>query len=104
MKKAAAFLLALALFLALCACGAASGPHGKYADPSTGATITFSGGKATFEDLGQVHRYEYEMDGETIVVKLGGGATVTAYTYDAETDTVLLNTNYGEKIPFEKVK
>ena len=101
MKRLTAILLLLALVLALCACGASDGPKGKYVDRSTGASITFRGGKAVFEDKGEVHKYDYEMDGERIIIKLGGGATVEAYVYEAETDTVYLD-RYG-RIPFEKV-
>ena len=108
MKKAsliALFAAALALaLLALCACSSGDGPRGTYEDQTTGATITFRGGKATFEDAGQVHKFDFEMDGETIVVKLEGGATVTAYSYDAASDTVYFHPGVGPDIPFVKVK
>ena len=108
MKKASltvlfAAVVALSL-LVLGACSSGDGPRGTYEDQTTGATITFRAGKATFEDAGQVHKFDFEMDGETIVVKLEGGATVTAYTYDATTDTVYLHPGVGPDIPFVKVK
>ena len=108
MKKASLIVLlaaALALSLmVLVACNSGGGPSGTYEDQTTGATITFRGGKATFEDAGQVHQFDFEMDGETIVVKLGNGATVTAYSYDAGTDTVYFHPGAGPDIPFVKVK
>ena len=109
MKKAPlivlAFAAALALaLLALCACSSGDGPSGTYEDQTTGATITFRAGKATFEDAGTVHKFDFEMDGDVIVIKLGGGGTVTAYTYDAATDTVYFNPGVGPQIPFVKVK
>ena len=101
MKKTLAFILALALILSLCACGAQNVPRGRYVNPSTGESITFRGGKATFEDKGTTHVFSYKMDGETIVIDIGAGSTNTMYSYDAATDTVYFNYFTGP-IPFEK--
>ena len=102
MKKTVIVIIALLMVLSLFACGEYAGPKGKYVNTDTGSSISFNGKQATFEDQESVYNYDYEMDGETIVVKLTNGTLLKFYSYDEEEDTVYLNVEDGSRIAFIK--
>lgn len=88
MKRFLLALLALLLCATLFACASAS-PSGTYKD-KTGITIyEFSGDTVKITALAaEVGTFEYEMDGNAVVIK---DYTVAGMTYDEETDVLTVN-------------
>lgn len=84
MKRILFVLLALLLCVSLCACGDAS-PSGTYKDATGLTSYEFSGNTVKITALAaEVGEFEYEMDGEKVVI----ADYSIEMTYNEETDVI----------------